>query len=80
MKHLSRILLALALAAGITTAVIYRDHMNRKHPLRTPAQLRISRALDRTLRYARQENNIRLNENSRYIIFSDHHKGARDDP
>ncbi|HSQ26674.1 MAG TPA: metallophosphoesterase [Anaerolineales bacterium] len=68
-------------ALGMTigaAAVIYRNHMNRKHPLRTPAQLRISRALDRALRYARQENNIGLNENSRYIIFSDHHKGARD--
>jgi hypothetical protein len=67
--------IGMAIGAG---AMLYRDYLIRKHPLSTPSQLRISRALDRVLRYARRENNIQLDSDSRYIIFSDHHKGARD--
>lgn len=68
-------MLGVAVGAG---AMLYRDRLHRKYPMRTPAQLRISRSLDRTLRYARQENNFPLDKQSRIIIFSDHHKGARD--
>jgi predicted phosphodiesterase len=67
----------LGMAVG-TGAMLYRDHLIRKHPLSTPAQLRISRSLDRTLSYARLKNTMRLDENSRFVIFSDHHKGAKD--
>jgi UDP-2,3-diacylglucosamine pyrophosphatase LpxH len=69
---------ALGLAIG-AAAVLYRDRQNRKYPLNTPAQRRINLALDRTLQVARRENKIHLDDNSRYIIFSDHHKGAGDD-
>lgn len=67
----------LGLAAG-AGAMLYREHLIRKHPLSTPSQLRIGRALDRALRYARAENNVHLDGNSRYVIFSDFHRGARD--
>ena len=67
--------LGMAVGAG---AMLYRDHLIHKHPLLTPSQLRINRSLDRVLRYARSESNIRLDENSRFVIFSDHHRGARD--
>lgn len=67
--------LGMAVGAG---AMLYRDHLIHKHPYSTPSQLRISRALDRALRFARSETKIHLNETSRYIIFSDEHRGARD--
>ena len=69
---------ALGVALG-TAAVLYRDSQNRKDPLNSPSQRRINKALDRTLQIVRREKRIKLNENSRYIIFSDHHKGAGDE-
>jgi hypothetical protein len=80
MSKLNRAALRAALlgfAAG-SGVMLYRDHLLRKYPLSVPSQLRINRGLDRILRYCRSENSIRLDENSRYIIFSDHHRGARD--
>jgi UDP-2,3-diacylglucosamine pyrophosphatase LpxH len=65
----------LALGAGV---VAYQEYQKRKHPLSTPAQKRINGALERTLRIARQENRLKLDENSRYVLFSDLHKGAGD--
>jgi hypothetical protein len=80
MPKLNRALIraaVLGIAAG-SGAMLYREHLIRNHPLSTPSQLRINRGLDRILRLSRDENTIRLDENSRYIIFSDHHRGARD--
>ena len=69
---------ALGVALG-TAAVFYRDSQNRKDPLNSPSQRRINKALDRTLQIARREKRIKLTENSRFVIFSDHHKGAGDE-
>jgi UDP-2,3-diacylglucosamine pyrophosphatase LpxH len=69
---------ALGIAIG-TAAVLYRDYQNRKYPLSSPTQRRINKALDRTIQIVRREKRIKLDENSRYIIFSDHHKGAGDE-
>jgi hypothetical protein len=44
-----------------------------------PGQTRVSRALGRLLSQARQESGILLSPRHRYIIFSDHHKGAGDE-
>ena len=68
--------LGLALGAGV---VAYQEQHKRKHPLDTPAQRRINRALSRALQVARQEHGLPLDETSRFIIFSDLHKGAGDD-
>jgi UDP-2,3-diacylglucosamine pyrophosphatase LpxH len=68
--------LGLALGAGV---VFYQEQQKHKHPLDTPAQRRINRALDRALQIARQEQCLPLDENSRYVIFSDLHKGAGDE-
>jgi len=68
----------LGMAIG-TAAVLYRDYQNRKNPLNSPAQRRINKALDHTLQIVRQMKRIKLDENSRFIIFSDHHKGAGDE-
>jgi UDP-2,3-diacylglucosamine pyrophosphatase LpxH len=62
-----------------TAAIFYRDYQNRKYPLNSPAQRRINKALDRTLQMVRREKRIKVDEDSRYIIFSDHHKGAGDE-
>ncbi|MGD8753967.1 MAG: metallophosphoesterase [Anaerolineales bacterium] len=69
---------ALGMAIG-TAAVLYREYQKRKYPLSTSSQRRIDRALDRTLQIVRREKRIKLDENSRMIIFSDHHKGAGDE-
>jgi len=69
---------AFGMAIG-TAAVLYFDHRNQKDPLRAPAQRLINRALDRTLQIARCKRKFSLDENARYILFSDHHKGAGDD-
>jgi len=63
-----------AVGAGI---VLARNAWARRHPYDLPAQRRIERALDRTLQEARRNGRIVLDANHRYIIFSDHHKGAR---
>jgi UDP-2,3-diacylglucosamine pyrophosphatase LpxH len=42
-----------------------------------PGQWRRDRALDKALQNARSEAKIPLGDEHRYIIFSDHHKGAR---
>jgi UDP-2,3-diacylglucosamine pyrophosphatase LpxH len=40
-------------------------------------QTKIDRALSKTLREARQTSNLPLDPEARYVIFSDHHRGAR---
>jgi hypothetical protein len=44
-----------------------------------PGQKLVSRALDRLLSRARQQGEIPLEARHRYVIFSDHHKGAGDE-
>lgn len=41
------------------------------------SQKALNRALDSALQKVKQQNKLPLNADSRYIIFSDHHKGAR---
>jgi predicted phosphodiesterase len=70
-----------ATAIGMTigaTAMLYREYRSHKYPLVSSAQLRISRSLDSTLYLAREKNSQKLEKTSHYVIFSDHHKGARD--
>lgn len=69
---------ALGLAAG-AVATLYREQQKRKHPLNTPAQQRLNRALERALQTARLDHRIQLDDSSRYVIFSDIHKGAGDE-
>ncbi len=60
------------------SAMLYREYRDRKYPLASSTQLRISRSLDRALHLAREKNSYPLERTSHYVIFSDHHKGARD--
>ena len=48
-----------------------------KHPEVTAVQKSINRALSKTLRQARRDGKIPLDAGRRCVIFSDHHKGAR---
>jgi len=78
-KRKNSILRGTVLGMAVGAAVVfYRDYQNRKNPLNSPAQRRINKALDRTLQIVRRKRRIKLDENSRYILFSDHHKGAGD--
>lgn len=72
--RLSTLLAGAALGAGWAAL---RARRARLEPERTPAQRRINRALDRTLLEARLQGEIPLAPQARYVIFSDHHKGAR---
>ena len=65
----------LAAGAGV---VAYQEHQKHKDPLGTPAQRGINRGLERALHVARQDTCLPLDSNSRYILFSDIHKGAGD--
>ena len=64
-----------AIGAGIALIASQRF---RKHPEFLPSNIRRSIALDRALNRARQSEPISLTKDSRYVIFSDHHKGGRD--
>ena len=64
-----------AVGAGIALIASQRF---RKHPEYLPANIRRRIALDRALHRARQAGAISLAGNYRYMIFSDHHKGGRD--
>lgn len=66
----------LVVGAGM---VWLRNSRARKAPHALPDQKRISRSLSRTLAAARREAVIPLLPGHRYVIFSDHHKGAGDD-
>ncbi len=60
-----------AAAALLGNAILSRD------PSKRPSQLLVNRALDNRLRDSRRESSVRLEPEHRYVIFSDHHKGAR---
>ncbi len=65
----------LAFGAGL---ILLRNYRARQDPQHLPDQKRISLALDRALARARRQANIPLAPRHRYVIFSDHHKGAGD--
>lgn len=69
------------LAAGALTIRLadrVRSAPGRGYPF-TFAQCLINDALDRALWRARRQNRLELTSQARYVIFSDHHKGARND-
>jgi UDP-2,3-diacylglucosamine pyrophosphatase LpxH len=71
-----------AFVAGIAMGVgiaFLRASRAKKHPDDTAVQRSINRALSKTLRKARRENRLQLDSSHRYVIFSDHHKGARNE-
>lgn len=75
-SHLSGLLTGMAVGAGL---VLLRNDFIRKHPESALAQVMINNALDRELQRAQENGAIRLAPGQRYVIFSDHHKGAGDD-
>jgi len=77
-KQLGLAGLAVGLAAG-AVFVWLRSKRPAKKPAELPGQSRIERALDRTLIRARRQATIPLDPHHRYVIFSDHHKGAGDE-
>lgn len=68
--------LVVGLGAGAGAALFASSILNR-NPEKRPSQLLVNRALDQRLRTAQDEGAIRLGAEHRYVIFSDHHKGAR---
>lgn len=72
--QLTGFLAGAALGAGW---MMLRNWHARLDPLNTPAQRRINRALNRTFYEAHIHGELPLDAESRYVIFSDHHKGAR---
>lgn len=75
-NRLDPLSLLAGLAAG-AAAVLAAGGYFRRHPARAPGQALVNRALDAAYRRARARGAIRLTPASRYVIFSDHHKGAR---
>lgn len=68
--------LAAGAAIGAGAAVLANWLMGRD-PQGLPGQRRVNRALSRALDQVRRDGPIRLEGDYQYIIFSDHHKGAR---
>lgn len=68
--------LLVGLAAGIGAALAGAAYF-RRHPERAPTQRLTDRALDSAYRRAKASGPISLGADQRYVIFSDHHKGAR---
>ena len=68
--------LLFGMAAGAGAALLGNHFMSRNADKR-PSQLLVNRALDSRLRQSQRENRIPLTSDHRYVIFSDHHKGAR---
>ncbi len=66
------------LAAGAGLLWLRNKRSSQKSP-ELPGQKRIERALDRTLIQARRQAVFPLGPQHRYVIFSDHHKGAGDE-
>ncbi len=57
--------------------IMLREARGRRDPDHSPSQRRINRALDAALHHARRLKKLKLNMTDRYVVFSDHHKGAR---
>jgi predicted phosphodiesterase len=75
-SNLSALLTGMAAGAGL---ILLRNEYVRRNPDAALAQMMVSRALDRELQRARAAGAIQLAPEHRYVIFSDHHKGAGDD-
>lgn len=65
------------LAAGGIAAKLSADRA-AQHPEKSMAQRSVNKALNRALRQARRKHTLDLTGESRFVIFSDHHKGAGD--
>jgi hypothetical protein len=63
-------------AAGAGTILLANSILNRD-PDKRPEQLLVNRALDKRLRACQTSGPIPLTREGRFVIFSDHHKGAR---
>lgn len=74
-SNLPSLLAGFAVGAGL---VLLRGEFTRRNPEASLAQLMVSNALDRELRRTRAAGAIPLAPGHRYVIFSDHHKGAGD--
>jgi hypothetical protein len=68
--------LLIGFAAGTGALIAGIAYLSR-HPDRRVDQRLVNRALDRKYQAIHQAGPIRLGAEHRYIIFSDHHKGAR---
>jgi len=64
----------MAVGGGIT---LVRASRAKMRPDDTAAQKSINKALSKVLRKTRKRGKLPLDSDHRYIIFSDHHKGAR---
>jgi UDP-2,3-diacylglucosamine pyrophosphatase LpxH len=72
---LSSLVTGMFIGAGF---VMLQEQIRRRSPELSLGHMRIKRALDRTLLAARKQGVLPLEDDKRYIIFSDHHKGNRD--
>jgi len=68
--------LLIGLAAGAGGVLAGQAFFNR-HPDRRLEQNLVNRAMDRKLKEVAASDTIRLDFEHRYVVFSDHHKGAR---
>jgi len=70
----------LSLLAGLAAgagAALAAGALFQRRPERAPAQLLVDRALSRAYWRAKARGAIRLGPRRRFVVFSDHHKGAR---
>lgn len=74
-SSLPAVLAGMAIGGGM---VALRSMLVKQEPENTLPQKLIDKVLDRILYEAREAGAIRLGPESRYVIFSDHHKGGRD--
>jgi UDP-2,3-diacylglucosamine pyrophosphatase LpxH len=72
---LGSLLAGMFLGAGF---ILLQEWFRRRNPELSLGHMRVKRALDRTLLAVRKQGVIPLGPESRYIVFSDHHKGSRD--
>ncbi|MBN1921136.1 MAG: hypothetical protein JW892_07835 [Anaerolineae bacterium] len=71
---------ALLVAAGLSGGIALARAIQSKYdPERAMLQRWINQALDRVLQHERQHDPRPLTSQDRFVIFSDHHKGARND-
>lgn len=71
---------ALLVAAGLSGGIALARAIQSKYdPERAMLQKWINQALDRVLQHERQHEARPLTSQDRFVIFTDHHKGARND-
>src|SRR5512142_2556323 len=69
---ISSVLFGMAVGAGAVVAA----NIAGRNPERRLDQILVNRALDKVYQAALQTGPTRLDGNQRYVVFSDHHKGA----